>query len=220
MNFSRGTIRSSPYVGVFCTVTEQLALVPHSVVPKEAKMVENILNVKVVRANIGNSTLIGVLSKGIKNKFAVSNLIEDTEVRALEKEGLEVLKVQGFTSTGNLIALNEKGGIASPLIADSEIEKMHKFFGIKFEKMMVAGNDLPGASITVTNKGLICHPNIAENELLKVQKILRVNGTPTTANYGDLFVGNSVIGNTKGAIAGSNTSGIELSKIDEGLRGE
>ncbi|HIH09682.1 MAG TPA: translation initiation factor IF-6 [Candidatus Diapherotrites archaeon] len=220
MNFTRGTIKSSPYVGVFCTVTEEIALAPHSALPKEVQTLEQQLGVSVIRANIGNSSLLGVLSRGLGRKIAASSIIEDIEVSGLESQGIEVLKLGGFTSTGNLIALNRNGGIASPLIDDEGLDELKGFFGIKFERMKVADNDLAGASLTVTNKGLIAHPNIREKEFERVQKILKVGGRTTTANYGDLFVGNSVIANTKGAIAGQNTSGIELSKIDEGLSGE
>ena len=59
MNFTRGTIKSSPYVGVFCTVTEEIALAPHSALPKEVQTLEQQLGVSVIRANIGNSSLLG-----------------------------------------------------------------------------------------------------------------------------------------------------------------
>src|SRR3989338_10460618 len=98
MNFSRGTVKGSPYIGVFCTVTEDVAIVPHSVLPKEVQMVERQLEVNVIRANIGNSSLIGILSKGIGKKFAVSNIIEKEEAHSLEREGLELLTLGGFTS--------------------------------------------------------------------------------------------------------------------------
>lgn len=220
MNFSRGTIRSSPYVGVFCTITEEIALVPSFILPKEQKMMENDLEVNVIRANIANSPLIGIFAKGLKRKLAVTNLIEADEKKALEKHGLEIMEVNGFTSTGNLIALNENAGIMSPLLEEKETEKLKKFFGIKFEQTKVAGSDICGAAMTLTNKGFICHPNISEKELKKLETLFKVRGRPTTANYGDLFVGNSVIANTRGVIAGANTSGIELARIDEGLGGE
>ncbi len=220
MNFSRGTLRGSPYVGVFGTATEQFAIVPHSVHPKELKMIETQLEAKTIKASLGNSSLIGVLSKGIGNRLAVSSISEDSEIKALEKEGIEVLRVGGFTSTGNLIALNEKGGIASPLFSEKERETLEGFFGVKLEAMRVAESELCGACVTVTNKGFICHPNVSEEGFSRLEKLFGARGMPSTANYGDLFVGNSVIANSKGVIAGSITSGIELSKIDEGMRGE
>ncbi len=221
MNFSRATIRSSPYVGVFCSATDEFALVPHSIQTKEQKLIGEKLDVRTVRTSIGNSGLLGVLAKGLGGKLVVSSLIEDAERRQLEKEGIELLVLgENFTATGNLIAVNSKAGVASPLFSDQTVKRIGGFFGVKFEKMVVAGSELAGACITVTNKGLITNPNISEKDFGRLEALFGVKGRATTANYGDLFVGNSVIANSKGVIAGEKTSGIELSKIDEGLRGE
>ncbi len=221
MNFAKGTIRSSPYVGVFCSATDDYALVPYSILPKELKIVEEKLEVRAVKANIGNSGLLGVLTRGFGNKFVASALLENEERRALESEGIEVLTIrENFTSTGNLIALNKNGGIASPLFSEQTVKDIKGFFGVKFERILLAGSDLAGACVTVTNKGLITNPNISEKDFKRLEALFAVKGTATTANYGDLFVANSVVANSKGAIAGDKTSGIELGRIDEGLRGE
>lgn len=221
MNFARGTIKSSPYVGVFCSPTEEVALVPYSIHPKELHTIEQKLEVNAIKTTLGNSNLLGVLSKGLGRKYAVTSLAEKEEVRNLERNGLElILLEENFTATGNLAAMNKNGGIASPLFSGETISELKKFFGVKFEKMMLAGSDLAGACLTVTNKGFICHPNTSEKDFRKLEKTFKVRGVATTANFGDLFVGNSVIANSKGAMAGERTSGVELSKIDEGLRGD
>jgi len=46
----------------------------------------------------------------------------------------------------------------------------------------------------------------------------KVKGIPATANYGDRFIANSVIANSKGTATGANTSGPEMARIDEGKR--
>lgn len=221
MNFAKGTIRSSPYVGVFCSATDDYVLVPYSILPKELKIVEEKLDVRAVKANIGNSGLLGVLTRGFGSKFVASALLENEERRALESEGIEVLTIrENFTSTGNLIALNKNGGVASPLFSEQTIKDITGFFGVKFERILLAGSELAGACVTVTNKGLITNPNISEKDFKRLEALFAVKGKATTANYGDLFVANSVIANSKGAIAGDKTSGIELGRIDEGLGGE
>ncbi|MCR4368884.1 MAG: translation initiation factor IF-6 [archaeon] len=220
MNFSRGTIRSSPYIGIFSCTTEDICLLPHNTLPKEQKAVEQALDVEAIKAMIGGSTLLGVLAKGMGRKIAVSSITEDSEVKMLESKGLDVIRVAGYTATGNLIAMNKNAGITSPLLKDGAREQLEAFFGIKFHEKRVANSDVVGACLTVTNKGFIAHPNISEDEFGKIEKIFGTTGIATTANYGDLFVGNSVVANSKGVIAGSLTSGIEMGKIDEGLRGE
>ena len=213
-------MRSSPYVGIFCSLTEELGIVPQASLPKEIKLLEKELDINIVKTNLGQTSLTGILSTGIKKKIVVSNITENDEIKKLEKEGIEIMVLEGLTSTGNLIAVNKNGGIVSPLIKEKPVKDLVDFFKVKLEKMRIADNEVPGASITVTNKGFICHPNISEKDFSKLEKVFGVKGMATTANYGDLFVGNSVIANTNGVMVGSLTSGIELGKIDEGLRGE
>lgn len=213
-------MRSSPYVGIFCSLTEELGIIPQAALPKEIKLLEKELDINIVKTNLGQTSLTGILSTGIKKKIVVSNITENDEIKKLEKEGIETMVLEGLTSTGNLIALNKNGGIVSPLVKEKQVKDLGDFFKIKLEKMRIADNEVPGASITVTNKGFICHPNISEKDFSKLEKVFGVKGIATTANYGDLFVGNSVIANTTGVMVGSLTSGIELGKIDEGLRGE
>ena len=210
MNFERGTIRGSPYVGIFSTITDDIAVVPHPITSKEMKNIEKTLEVTPIKASLGDTSLIGILSKGIGKKIVVSNISEKREIKKLEKEGLEVLQIDGFTSTGNLIAMNKNGGIASPLVQEKNIKKLGAFFKIKFKQMRIAESDLPGACLTVTNKGFIAHPNISEEDFERAKKIFKTEGKATTANYGDLFTGNSVVANSKGVITGILTSGIEL----------
>lgn len=156
---------------------------------------------------------------GIGKKVVVPEMAERSEVKALEHAGLEVESVYS-TAIGNLAALNSKGGIISPLMPEAEKKRLENFFGVKFTGMTVAGSDVPGAAIAVTEKGFIVHPNVDEKEFKKIGKIFRVNGAAGTANYGDAFVGNDVIANSKGVVVGAYTSGHELMRIDEGLRGE
>ena len=183
-------------------------------------MLEKTLEVEAIRASLGGTSMIGVLSKGLGKKIVVSNIAEESEVTALERHGLEVMVLAGFTSTGNLLALNRNAGIASPLVSEKGAKKLEKFFGVKFRRMMIAESDVAGACLTVTNKGFIAHPNIGEPDFRKLEKDFGVGGTTSTANYGDLFVGNSMVANSNGCLVGQLTSGIELSRIDEALRGE
>jgi len=220
LNFAKGTVKSSPYVGVFASTTDEICLIPHSILPKEHKQLETELDTKTLKVNLGGTSLLGVLARGIGKKIAITGIAEKQEINILEKEGLEIMVLEDYSSAGNLIAMNKNGGIVSPLIADKNVKKLETFFDIKFHKIGIAGLDVPGSCVTVTNKGFICHPNTSEEEFTKLEKIFKVKGMATTSNYGDLFVSNSVVANTKGVIAGANTSGIELGKIDEGLRGE
>ena len=83
----------------------------------------------------------------------------------------------------------------------------------------VAKSDLVGSSMVLTNHGFTVNPLVSEEEFSFIGKKTGLCGTTATANYGDKFIGNSVIANSKVALAGLHTSGHELMRIDEGLTG-
>ena len=219
MEIIKRTIKGSPFVGVFSVITDAVGLFPKYVEKKEIKGIEDILGVEVIRTNIANSSLLGVFIAGVGKKFIVPNIAEEREIEYLEEAGLKVKKIDA-SALGNLVALNENACIVSPLIESGETKEIKKFFRINYYQRRVAGNDLPGSSTVVTNKGFIVHPNVSEKEYKELKKLFNVHGTATTANYGDPFVGNDVVANSNGAIVGLYTSGHELIRIDEGLRGD
>jgi translation initiation factor 6 len=208
-------MRSSPYIGVFCSLNDKYLVYPNTAEKKELNGLKK-LKVKMVPATISSTSLIGIFSKSLNDKILVTDLIEANEKKALEKKGLKVKEID-LTAVGNLIALNEFGGIASPLLSKKQVKEISDFFEVKFKVMGIGGSNLTGSCVCVTNKGFIVHPNITEKEFSLLEKVFKVRGAPTTANYGDRFVGNSVLANSKGIIVGLLTTGPELTRIDEGL---
>ena len=220
MNFIKGTIKASPFVGVFAALNEEILFVPYSVQEKEVKGIEAKLEVAVIRCSLANSSLIGVLGKTLGKKMAVPEIVENREIKELERNGIEVLKLKGVMALGNLVALNGNGGIASPLLQEKQVKELSDFFDVKIKQGRVAGSELVGAAVVVTNKGFIVHQGITELEHKSLEKLFKVKGGPTTANYGDRFIGNDIVANSKGAIVGEMTSPFEMMRIDEALTGD
>ncbi|MFH1587035.1 MAG: translation initiation factor IF-6 [Candidatus Diapherotrites archaeon] len=218
MEIVKSTVNASPFLGVFCVATDDVLLLPNRIEAKELKNFE-ILDTEIINVSVASSSLIGVFVAGLGNKFALPYFAEKTEIKKFEENNLEVIALNS-SALGNLVALNRNGGIASPLIGKKVVDKMQDFFGVEFLQKQVAGFDLPGAALTVTNKGFIVHPNIGKDEFSELEKFFKVNGSITTLNYGDPFVGNDIVANSNAAVVGANTSGHELIRVDEGLRGE
>ncbi|AJF60623.1 MAG: translation initiation factor IF-6 [Candidatus Diapherotrites archaeon] len=220
MHFLKKTIRGSPFVGVFAVASEDFFLVPFSIEKKELAGIEEKLGAKVVKASLASSPLLGVLSVMLGKMIALPETVIEEEVAFLERHGMQAKKLEGIHALGNLIAVNENGGIASPLIGKKTVEGLEKFFGVHFSRMTVAGSNLAGAATTVTNKGFIVHPNIKQDEFRELEKIFGVRGQPTSANYGDKFIGNDIVANSKGALIGEFTTSYEVLRINEGLSGD
>lgn len=217
MKLDRSTIYNSPFLNIYSYCTEKICLVPHSILAKEEKKIEEILNVKVIKASINRSGLLGVYLSGINEKIVVDKKsIHADELEHLEKEGLKVKTIADDNNAfGNLLAINSNYGIASPLLLPETFSEFRKFFNIEIEQKSFAGFDLPGSSIFVSDSMFLINPRIDIKEFNYFEKKFKVPGKATTANYGDVFVGNDIMGNNSGTLVGETTSNIEMTKIDE-----
>jgi len=220
MEIEKAVIKGSPYIGVFAMVSEKFGLFPKTASENEVKAMEKTLGIEGIQTNLANSSLIGVLAVGNSNGIIVPEIVEDHEVKELKEKGVEVKKVKGIAALGNLIEANDSKGICSKAIPKEIKKEIAEFLGIELVEGEIAGTDLIGSCLVATNKGFVVHPQTSEKEFENVGKFLGTEGSKATANYGDVFIGNSVIANSKAAIVGMQTTGHEILRIDEGLRGE
>ncbi|MDO8648087.1 MAG: translation initiation factor IF-6 [Candidatus Diapherotrites archaeon] len=217
MKIFRENIKQSPYLGIFSTVTEEIALVPESTEQKEMKKLEAALEVEAIKASIASSSLIGILCKGNTNGFVVPEIAEKQEIKDLESKGLKFKVIKGNLALGNLIAVNEEKAVLSSIIPKKQREEIAKFLKVEAIEAKIAGNELVGSSMVLTSKGFLMNNKASQKEFDKIRDFLKLEGKATTANYGDSYIGNSIIANSKAIIAGSLTTNIEIMKIQEGL---
>jgi len=69
----------------------------------------------------------------------------------------------------------------------------------------------------VTNKGLLCHPKVTLEEKKVLESVFDVEVMSGTVNHGMPLIGSGLVANTKGAIIGNLTTGIEMGRIEEAL---
>lgn len=218
MNFLKKNINHTPFVGVFCALSNKAILLPPSINKKDEKEFEEKLKARPIKATLANSTLVGVLSLLFEEKIIVPGITSKEEIKLLEKQGLEVLQIGGTEAFGNLATLNEFHGFASPLLSKDKVNEMQKFFGVEFSRQKIAGTDITGACLEANSTGFIVNPGVSAKEFEELEKKLQVKGIATTANYGDRLIGNSVVCNNHGAIIGSITTTHEITRIDEAFR--
>ncbi len=220
MHFLKKNLNGSPFVGVFCATSDDFTIVPPTISKKEELEVKNTLETKILKITLANSSLIGVLGVMFGKKIVVPEIIEKKEKIFLEEHGLEVKQIHESSAFGNLVALNEHGGIASTLLKKTTVDEMEKFFDLKIHQKDIAGSNIVGACIRVNNTGFVANPRIDEQEFEFLEKTFKVKGFLTTANYGDKFVGNDMVINNKGVLIGPITTTHEMARIDEAFRSE
>ncbi len=204
-----------PNLGLFGFSTDSYCLLGDGL--KHYKEIEKTLGVKTIKAKLMGTNLVGIFASGNSRGVVVSSMINEFEIERIEKH-IDVLVLDtNYTALGNLILMNDKGCIISPLIKKWRRD-IEKFFDVKCEVMKIGGMNVVGSAAVANNHGCLVHPNTTDEEGEKIKKILKVKKIDIgTANFGSPFIGACIIANSNGFVTSYQTTGPELARIEEVL---
>ena len=111
----------------------------------------------------------------------------------------------------------DRGALIHPDIKEKSRKQIEKALGVPVKKGTIASLKTVGMAAVVTNKGCLCHPKITEEEKQHLEDLFEVNVMIGTVNHGYPMIGSGLVANTKGAIIGNRTTGIEMGRIEEAL---
>lgn len=214
----RMNISGNPNLGVYISVTDEIAIVPFNIPEIIEDSIKEALEVKVIKSSISGSSLVGALMTGNSNGFIVSSHVLDKEVENLKSNEINVVKIPDkFTAVGNIIAMNDNGAIASPLLSDKTVEIIENSLEINVKRSSIAEFSIIGSLSIVTNKGALFHRNTTKSELELAEKVFKVPADIGTVGQGISLLGACSIANSYGAIVAENTTGPEMARIEESL---
>ena len=84
-------------------------------------------------------------------------------------------------------------------------------------KGTIGGLKTVGMAAVATNKGLLVHPRVSEAELAVLDDLFGLPVDVGTVNFGSPQVGSGLLANSKGYLAGEETSGPEMGRIEDAL---
>ncbi len=217
MGLKKLDINGNPYIGIFCAASDDFVIVPRHIPTSFGRKLEKVMETELILTTIGGSSVIGALlamnSKGVV-------VTEFTEEKELEGFGdrLNISRVPDkLNAAGNNILTNDKAALIHPDFTKESYEVIKDTLEVEVVKGTISDLKTVGASAVVTNKGGLCHPKTSEKDLEFLQDLFGVPISKGTANYGTPLIGACLIGNTKGAITGNSTTGIELGRIEDAL---
>ncbi len=212
-----GEIWGNPFIGLYSVTNDDYCFVPISVPEKFENTIKEVLDVDLVKTSIYDSPLIGLFSS-INNKGAILPSIAYSNEIAVFKEYLDVFLVDNFTAVGNLISMNNKTAIISPVITD--LPEIEETTGVKANNFKINGVDVTGSMLVMTDKGYVISSLARDNDLREIEKLSGLVGKKATVNYGNPMVKSGILANKNGFIAGETTTSYEIGDIDEGLGGD
>jgi len=210
------SIRGVPLIGLYIRVTDEAAILGVRDEKAESLLKEH-LDVDVVVTTIAGSELVGALAAANSNGVVVSSYVTRKEIERLSRVfEVHVVDTQ-MTCLGNILCLNDKGALAHPELDDAIAEKVAEVLDVDIVRGTIGGIKTVGMAAAVTNKGGLLNPNATDWEIKKVKDMLKIEVATGTVNFGNDMVGTGLVANSKGYIAGEDTTGFELGIIEEAL---
>lgn len=208
----------NPNVGIYCRTNESIVFLQQSLPKKTKRLVAEVLDARVVELCIADSTIIGSLLTCNSSGAIVTAFTNKETLKAIEHQGLAVLPVEDIiNAAGNDILVNDYGALVHPELKASTIKHISKTLNVPVYKGTIASLGTVGMAAVVTNKGCLCHPKTTDEERQQLKKVFDVDVMIGTVNHGFPMIGSGLVANSKGAVIGNMTTGIEMGRIEEAL---
>ena len=213
-------------IGVYAYVNDKIAVLPIGIPRDDVEEISSVLGALPIEAKIAGTLLNGVFLTGNSYAIIVPHVIFSEElaklVEAVKSHGLDItvyVPESRYTALGNLLACNNKGCIASPLIEEHEIKKLVDVLGVEVVKARLVNMDVPGSVLVINDRGGVIHPDASDEDLKLVKDVVKIHVERATVNAGIPYVKSGLLANNKGVVVGGNTTGPELLRIKAGFEG-
>ncbi|MGI0047300.1 MAG: translation initiation factor IF-6 [Nitrosotalea sp.] len=220
MGIFKYDVYRSPNVGIYANCNDSFVFIPNGFAATKVKNLCEFLKTDHVFTSVANTRLLGPLMV-VNNKGLLlpRNCLEEEVVHLKKSTGLNVdILDTKYTAIGNLICVNDKGGIMSPLIPDEYVKKVEDVLGIEVIRKRIAGYHQTGAMAIATSHGGIIHPATEEDDVRAISQVLGVELEPATINGGSPFVSSGILANNGSLVVGALTNGPELVMLTKAFR--
>jgi len=205
-------VYSGPNIGVFTSVNDKFVFVPNGFAKTKAENLAHYLQTECIMTPVANTRLLGILMVLNNHGILLPNTSSPDEIANLRKHtdlNVKILDTK-YNALGNLICVNDKGGIVSPVIEKEYIKEIEDVLDIEVMQKKVAGYYQVGAVMQANNLGCVIHPETDEEDMKKFSGILGVNIEHSTINGGTPFVSSGMLVNNNAIVVGNLTNGPEI----------
>lgn len=212
MDIIKYDVYSGPNIGIYTKVNNQFVFVPNGFAKTKAENLANYLQTDYLTISIANTRLLGILAVLNNHGMLLPNTCSQEEIDHLKKHtdlNIKLLDVK-YNALGNLICVNDKGGIVSPTIDKKYVKEIEDALDIEVLQKKIAGFYQVGAVMSATSNGGIIHPLTDEDDVSTFSNILGVKIEPATINGGIPFVSSGILANDNAIVVGTLTNGPEI----------
>jgi translation initiation factor 6 len=210
-------IAGSSLLGVFARCTEEVVLVPAEAEPIHVQLLEEGLKATAVKVLAGGSSVLGSLVSGNSNGFVLTQHATEEERKRLSEYGKAARLPGKMNAAGNVILANDSAALVHPGLSSRACEMVARTLEVEVRRGTIGGLKTVGMSAVATNKGLLVHPRASPEEIAVLENLFGLPVDVGTVNFGSPLVGSGLLANGKGYMAGDETTGPELGRIEETL---
>tara|TARA_Y100000766_G_scaffold220916_1_gene193031 strand:- start:114 stop:776 length:663 start_codon:yes stop_codon:yes gene_type:complete len=210
-------IFGSDQVGIHLASVGKIIFHPPELPNPIIETIQSVLDLETCAQSIGGSNLVGALLSGNSRGIAVADIATDEDIDKLTSYGDVVVMEGGVNTAGNLLLVNENGVVASPSVPHDGLEIIADVMGVDVVATTIAGQDVVGSLGVTNDQGVLLHPDITPEEVALIEEVLRVPPMVGTVGFGSPYVGAGICSTNNGALAGTETTGPEMNRIEDAL---
>jgi len=205
-------VYSGPNIGVFTSVNDKFVFIPNGFAKTKAEKLAHYLQTEYLMTPVANTRLLGILMVLNNHGILLPKTSSPDEIANLRKHtdlNVKMLDTK-HNALGNLICVNDKGGVISPIIEKEYIKEIEDTLDIEVMQKRIAGFHQVGAVMEANNLGGVIHPEADEEDIKNFSNVLGVNIEPATINGGIPFVSSGMLANSNAVVVGNLTNGPEI----------
>ncbi len=209
-------------MGIYTKCNDSFVFLPNGFATTKARNIAEFLKTDYIFTSVANTRLLGPLIVINNNGILLPRNSLDDEVFHLKKStGLNVTILDTkHTAIGNLICVNDKGGIMSPVIPSEFAKKIEDVLGIEVLQKRIAGYHQTGVMAVANSHGGIIHPATEEDDIKIISEVMGVELEAATINGGIPYLASGILANNKSLVVGTITNGPELVILTRAFRVE
>ncbi len=202
-------------IGVFARVFDDIAVVPPSSPEEFREALSGIFGVEIVETPLQGSGIIGALLAGNRHGFVVSGFADKSEIATLSEYRELCLLEHTMNAAGNIILANDSLALVHPDMPDQMAEDIGEILKTPVHRITFAGIKTVGMAAVASNRGFMVHPRTSRNELALLESLTDLPIGTGSVNMGSGLVGTGLLANSRGYVAGLETTGFELGRIED-----
>lgn len=210
-------ILGSPVLGVFASCSDEFIFVPQDASVETLEELEKSLSAAACRTSISGSSIIGSLMRGNNNGVVVAGFILEKELRAIRKHTKAARLTEELNAAGNLIMANDTAALIHPDLSEKSLKIIQRTLGVEVKRGTLGGLKTVGMAGMATNRGVLVHPKSSASEIAVIEELFDLPVNIGTVNFGSPLVGSGLLANNLGYVTGEETTGPEISRIEDAL---